>query len=115
VSRKIHRTIVYTLYNKFTQDDLLTIIAPYSRLLAADGYYSKMLRRARKCVAQGFPYEQVAGELQIIRQQTTRVLFKWPNGMMLDLPPEPLSHEDVAIILHYIEGIKMARTFDKSR
>lgn len=71
---------------------------------------SDWYKRVKKTVATShdLPVWQVRGKHKIIESKIfDRILFEWVGGISIDLPDDVTSY-DYKIIIHYLEGLKMA-------
>lgn len=71
---------------------------------------SSWYRRVKTAVAssEGIPVWKVKGKHTTIEStRFDRILFEWPGGFAIDLPDDSTAY-DYKIILHYLEGLKMA-------
>lgn len=58
--------------------------------------------------SHGVPVEQIKGSHKTVESIAfDRIVFEWPGGISLDIPDTTTSY-DYKIILHYLEGLKMA-------
>lgn len=71
---------------------------------------SNWYKRTKLAVAssQEIPVWQIKGKHKIIAStHFDRILFEWAGGFAIDLPDDATDY-DYKIILHYLEGLKMA-------
>lgn len=73
-------------------------------------YISNWYKRAKMAVADanGVPVWKIKGKHKVIEStHFGRIIMEWPGGFALDLPDD-ITYYDYKIILHYLEGVKMA-------
>lgn len=71
---------------------------------------SQWYKRTKLAVAssQEIPVWQIKGKHKIIESKHfDRILFEWAGGFTIDLPDDATSY-DYKIVLHYLDGLKMA-------
>lgn len=58
--------------------------------------------------AHGIPVANIKGKHQKIESKShNRILFEWAGGFAIDMPDDCDAY-DLKIILHYLEGVRMA-------
>mgnify|MGYP007128596497 CR=1 FL=1 len=71
---------------------------------------SQWYKRTKLAVAssQEIPVWQIKGKHKIVKStHFDRILFEWAGGFAIDLPDDATAY-DYKIVLHYLEGLKMA-------
>jgi hypothetical protein len=74
------------------------------------GKISQWYKLTKLAVAssQEIPVWQIKGKHKIIQSTCfDRIIFEWAGGFAIDLPDNATSY-DYKIVLHYLEGLKMA-------
>lgn len=103
----ISKRLVLRFDNKFTKQLIFVVEMPYLPFLATNGYYSDLYKRFKKAAA--FDYESflVVGKKWFEESKSKRTVYTFYSGVSLDVPFD-LNKEDIRIINHYLEGLKMS-------
>lgn len=71
---------------------------------------SQWYKKAKEAVAssEGIPIFMIKGKHTVIESKSqNRILFEWAGGVAIDMPDDATQY-DYKILLHYLEGAKMA-------
>lgn len=107
MKKDISKTIVFRFSNNFTKSIIFTISLPYLPFYAADGFYSRLYKRVKESATFGFEKSLVHGKKWIELKKSYRTVISLPSGLSLDMPYD-VNGQDINIINHYLEGLKMS-------
>lgn len=99
-------TISFIFINRFTKAEILNIVVPYQPFLAINGHYSKLYKRMKQAAAVGMEIALVKGRFYKEPKLTYRAVISFQSGASINFPYD-VNKQDVKIILHHLEGVKM--------
>lgn len=94
---------------EFSNNNLLLFRATFP-LKNKPNNISEWYKRSKMAVATSheIPVWKIIGKHKIIESKyIDRILFEWAGGIAIDMPDDMTSY-DYKIILHYLEGLRMA-------
>jgi hypothetical protein len=84
----------------------MTVKLPYYPLMAMNGHYSRLYKRLKKAFIENLA--TIKCHKWIERKGTNdRTIISLNNGISIDMPFD-MNANDIKIIRHYLEGLKMS-------
>lgn len=100
------RTIEFTANCKFLDTWVIKISMPYDPLksiISFNDFWKKVKPAVSDCVGGA----KITLQRKVIKQKTDRIVYKWPNGAMLDMPVDATTF-DYSIVAKQFEVLSMA-------